>query len=238
MLEALILGTLAGLATAVGALVVILFGKPSTQILSLMLGFAAGVMLAIATLELLPEAIEFGGIYMALGGFLMGVAFLYLLDLYIPHFHIGGNCTKQEQQMLRVGYLIFLGIAVHNLAEGLAIGAGLLVSHGLGLSIAIALALHNIPEGIAMAVPLKMGGMGRWKMLGLMLVAGLMTAVGAVFGDLVFSLAPSLVGGALGLAAGAMFYIVGDELIPQARCYHHHHANIGLVAGFVLGMFL
>lgn len=238
MQDLFIISALAGLATALGAGLVIVVGKPSTKLLSLMLGFAAGVMLAVITLELLPEAIELGGIYNAVLGFLVGVALLYLLDLYIPHLHIGCNGNPQQQQLLRVGYLIFLGIAAHNLAEGLAIGAGLFASHSLGVAIAIAIALHNIPEGMATAVPLSMGGMGKLKLLGLMVVAGLMTAVGALIGGFAFQQAANLVGASLGLAAGAMFYIVGDELIPQARCYHHHHANLGLVAGFLLGVFL
>lgn len=238
MEEVLIISLLAGLATAIGAGLVLILGKPSTKMLSFMLGFAAGVMLAVATLELLPEAIEVGGVVLAIIGFVLGVGFLYLLDLYIPHLHLNCSGSQQQQELLRVGYLIFLGIAVHNLAEGLAIGAGLFASHSLGLAIAIAIALHNIPEGMATAVPLCLGGLSKLKLMGLMVIAGLMTAVGAVLGNIVFHQAAGLVGVALGLAAGAMFYIVGDELIPQARCYHHHHANLGLVAGFLLGVFL
>ena len=239
MEEMLVISALAGLTTALGAGVVLLFGTPSTRVLSLLLGFAAGVMLAIATLELLPEAIEVGGTLKAVIGFLWGVLLMYLLDYLIPHLHfITGGPQKDNVELLKVGYLIFLGIAVHNLAEGLAIGAGMVASPGLGVAIAIAIAIHNIPEGMATAVPLRMGGLSGGKLITLAAAAGLMTVVGTWIGGLAFASNPGLVGGALGFAAGAMFYIVGDELIPQARTYHHYWANLGLVGGFVLGILL
>ena len=238
MEEMLIISALAGLTTALGAGIILLFGKPSTKILSLMLGFAAGVMLAIATLELLPEAIEVGGTPKAVIGFLWGVLLMYLLDCLVPHLHFNNGSPRENAALLKVGYLIFLGISVHNLAEGLAIGAGMIASPGLGVAIAIAIAIHNVPEGMATAVPLRMGGMSGPKLLILATIAGLMTVVGTWVGALAFQSNPGLIAGALGLAAGAMFYIVGDELIPQARNYHHYWANIGLVGGFILGILL
>ncbi len=240
MQEIVLISGLAGLATGLGAILVLLFGRPSTKILSLMLGFAAGIMLGIATLELLPEAMEFGGLGNTILGFLIGVGIMYLLDLYVPHLHVikCENGDKQQQELLRVGYLIFLGIAVHNLAEGLAIGGGMVSSPGLGMMIALAIAIHNVPEGMAMAVPLRMGGMSPLALIALISLAGLVTAVGALIGGLVFQTTPAMVAIALSLAAGAMFYIVGDELIPQARCYNHHLANLGLVGGFLGAMLM
>ncbi len=240
MPEMLITSTIAGLATALGAGIVVVLGKPTTRILSLLLGFAAGVMLAISTLELLPEAIEMGGAGTALIGFLLGVALMNLLDHLIPHLHFkNGNCCQPGQvEMLKVGYLIFIGIAVHNVAEGLAIGAGMVARPELGVAIAIAIGIHNIPEGMATAVPLGMGGVPGGRLVAMAAAAGLMTAVGAGIGGLIFQSSVGMVAGALGFAAGAMFYIVGDELIPHARNYHHYWANIGLVGGFVLGVLL
>lgn len=237
MEDILITSTLAGLTTALGAGIVILAGKPSTKLLSTLLGFAGGVMLAISNLELLPEAIENGGTVLALVGFVAGALMMHLLDHLIPHIHFTNGCEK-NREMLKVGYLIFLGIAVHNVAEGLAIGAGMLAHPSLGLAIAIAIGIHNIPEGMATAVPLCLGGMKGPKVLLLTAVAGLMTVVGALLGGLAFQSNSGFVAAALGFAAGAMFYIVGDELIPHARNYHHYWATIGLVAGFVVGVLL
>ncbi|MDD2283384.1 MAG: ZIP family metal transporter [Eubacteriales bacterium] len=236
--EILVISTLAGLTTALGAGIVILLGKPSTMLLSLLLGFAGGVMLAIANLELLPEAIEIGGTFMALLGFFLGTLMMHLLDHLIPHLHFSNGCEKSKVEMLKVGYLIFLGIAVHNVAEGLAIGAGMVANPSLGFAIAIAIGIHNIPEGMATAVPLCLGGAKAVKVLILTAVAGLMTVVGAVLGSLAFQSSPGFVAAALGFAAGAMFYIVGDELIPHARNYHHYWATIGLVSGFIVGVLL
>lgn len=240
MQEMLIISAIAGITTALGAGIVVVAGRPSTRVLSLLLGFSAGVMLAITTLELLPEAITMGGTLKALIGFLCGVFLMNLLDHLIPHLHFkNGNCCQPEQvEMLKVGYLIFLGIAVHNVAEGMAIGAGMIARPELGLVIAIAIGIHNIPEGMATAVPLSIGGVPAGRLIAMAGAAGLMTVVGAWAGGLAFQSSAGLVAGALGFAAGAMFYIVGDELIPHARNYHHYWANIGLVGGFVLGVLL
>lgn len=245
MLDIVVISGLAGLATGLGALLVIIFGRPSVKLLSAMLGFAAGIMLAIATLELLPEAVEIGGLSNAIIGFLLGVLIMYSLDLYVPHLNIvkgsnNNNCDDdmQQQDLLKMGYLIFLGIAVHNFAEGMAIGGGMVASPALGMLIALAIAIHNVPEGMAMAVPLRMGGMRTLPLLALICLAGLVTALGAFIGGIVFQTTAAVVGIALGLAAGAMFYIVGDELIPQARRYQHHWANAGLIIGFLGGMLL
>lgn len=235
MKDLFIISTLAGMATALGAGIVILVGKPSTKMLSSLLGFAGGVMLAISTLELLPEAIENGGIYIALVGFGAGALFMHLLDYLIPHLHYPNGGGKNGE-LLKVGYLIFLGIAVHNVAEGLAIGAGMLAHPSLGLAIAVAIGIHNIPEGMATAVPLCLGGLGAARVITLSAVAGLMTVVGAVLGGLAFP--TSFLAAALGFAAGAMLYIVGDELIPQARNYHHYFATVSLVVGFIVGALL
>lgn len=239
MQEMLITSALAGITTALGAGIVLVMGKPSTQILSVLLGFAAGVMLAIATLELLPEAIAIGGSIRAILGFLAGVLLMTLLDHLVPHLHfMNGNTRGGSAEMLKVGYLIFLGIAVHNVAEGMAIGAGMVASEGLGLAIAIAIGIHNIPEGMATAVPLRLGGMSGLRLIILATAAGLMTVVGTWLGGAAFLSSPGAISMALGFAAGAMFYIVGDELIPHSRTYHHYWANVGLVGGFVMGIML
>jgi ZIP family zinc transporter len=236
--EILFYSTVAGLATALGAGIVLIAGKPSTKLISFLLGFAGGVMLAVATMELMPEAIKIGGTFTSLFGFLIGASFMHLLDHLIPHIHFSNGCEAGKVEMLKVGYLIFLGIAVHNVAEGLAIGAGMVANPSLGLAIAFAIGIHNVPEGMATAVPLRLGGEKPFKVLALTAGAGLMTVVGAAVGGIAFQSSPGFVAVALGFAAGAMFYIVGDELIPHARNYHHYFATIGLVVGFIVGVLI
>lgn len=229
---------IAGLATALGAGIVLIAGKPSTKLISALLGFAGGVMLAVATMELMPEALEIGGTFPSLFGFVIGALFMHLLDHLIPHIHFSNGCEESKVEMLKVGYLIFLGIAVHNIAEGLAIGAGMVANPSLGFAIALAIGIHNVPEGMATAVPLCLGGETPFKVLVLTAVAGLMTVVGAAIGGIAFQSSSGFISAALGFASGAMFYIVGDELIPHARNYHHYLATIGLVAGFIVGVLI
>lgn len=232
------ISALAGAATGLGAVIVIIFGKPSKPLMSLTLGFASGIMLAISAFDLLPEAVNLGGMVNAVSGFLLGAGLLFGLDTLIPHIHIGEGKTESggNGHFLKLGYFIFLGIALHNLPEGLAIGAGYSASQALGAAIAIALALHNIPEGMATASPLMLGGMNKVKVVGLTSLAGLMTPLGTGLGIILININPGFISLSLGLAAGAMVYIVSDELIPESHKYHSHLANAGLLAGFLLGM--
>ncbi len=259
MFEAVIYSSLAGLATGVGALFVVFFGRPSTKFLSAMMGFAGGVMLSISAFELLPEAKELGGSVAAVTGVIAGAAMMMLLDAVIPHLHRGfrsGTSSARAAEelvvngsradgslssgldcssLLRCGLFLVLGIALHNLPEGLAIGAGYTSSAALGAVIVVGLALHNVPEGMATATPLLLGGMPKWQVVLLTTLAGLMTPLGTLIGALVFAVSKGLVGGALAFAAGAMIYIVSDELIPQSHQYHSHTANVGLLVGFLSG---
>lgn len=238
MFNILLASTAAGLATGVGGLIVLLSGKPSTKMFSLLLGFAAGIMLAISAFDLLPAALDGGGMAITVTGFLLGAGLMHALDVLVPHIHIGSGEPEQgdKDQMLKLGYFIFLGIALHNLPEGLAIGAGYGASLRLGAAIAVALALHNIPEGMATAAPLISGGMSRWRAVFFTTLAGLMTPLGTAIGLVLTGISSQFIGLFLALAAGAMVYIVSDELIPQSHAFHSHLANTGLLAGFLLGM--
>ena len=243
-MESLIYSFLAGISTVFGALIVIFLGMPGKNLLSGMLGFAGGVMLAIALFDLMPEALEHGSMTSVLIGFLLGVAIMYALDRLIPHAHISANQNDDteeassnsdvDKRILRVGYLIFLGIALHNLPEGLAIGAGLEASPELGLYIAIAIGLHNIPEGIAVAGPLRAGGLPVANVIFLTLIAGLMAPVGAALGMIFFNISPLFIAGGLAFAAGAMVYIVNDELIPRSHSLNNHIAIGGLILGLLV----
>lgn len=248
--QALLVSTAAGLATGIGALIVLIIGKPSRGMLSLMLGFAAGVMLSIAGFDLIPEAVAAGGRPLAVVGFLLGAGFMMSLDLIIPHIHMGSGSNEKrgsskpvseadgDASMLKMGWFIYFGLALHNLPEGLAIGAGYGASQGLGTAIALSLALHNIPEGMASAAPLYMGGMGKLKLFLLTTLAGLLTPVGTLIGQLLFQISPKFICIALAFAAGSMVYIVSDELIPESHSFHCHWANIGLLAGLVVGFLI
>lgn len=242
-MQSLFFSTIAGASTAIGAIILMITGSPGKKLIAALLGFAAGVMVSVSVFELMPTSLEMGSLLVLLVGFLLGCGLMFSLDLLVPHAHLSQEdcleCENVERlkttnQALRTGYLIFLGIALHNVPEGLAIGAGLKSSPALGLSIALAIGMHNVPEGLAVAGPLKAGGMGNMKVLLFTLAAGLMTPIGTLIGLAIFSISPAVISGSLSFAAGAMMYIVNDELIPQANSQHNHSANLGFILGLLI----
>ena len=247
-MQSLYFSLIAGSTTILGAMLLLVFGAPKKKLMATILGFAGGVMLAISLFELLPEALEFSSLTASVLGFLLGCALMFALDSFLPHAHLSkseelcvenpkkGNCDQRS--LLRTGYLIFIGIALHNIPEGLAIGAGLEASPELGLSIAVAIGLHNIPEGLAVAGPLKAGGMSSLKIIFFTFLAGMTIVLGTAIGLLILNISPSLIGASLAFAAGAMVYIVCDDLIPQANKLNSHTAIIGLIVGLMVGFIL
>ncbi len=247
-MESILYSFLAGVSTVLGVFVMMIFGKPTKKVLALLLGFAGGIMTAISVFELMPGAVELGSTLSSINGFLLGAGMMFMLDKVIPHSHksesehmVVENPEKLKfatNPITRTGFLILFGIALHNLPEGLAIGTGLEASPELGMMIAVAIGLHNIPEGMAIAGPLRSGGLSYIKIILFTLIAGLMTPIGAAVGLLFFSISPIFVGGSLAFAAGAMIYIVNDELIPQANSMNSHLGNAGLIAGLLIGFAL
>lgn len=237
-LEITLIGFGAGaLGTGLGGALSLLLRRPSSRTLGMMLGFAAGIMLVVVFLELLPEGLETGFVYPVVG-LLMGIVALLLMDDYFPHHHFA-SVEVHRHAHAKKGVLIATGIALHNFPEGLAIGAGFAASASLGLTLAVLIALHNTPEGLAAAIPLKSGGFRNRRIIITTVLAGLPMGVGAMVGGLLGTISPVMLGGALGFAAGAMLYIISDELIPDVyRLTDPHTAIFGITAGVLLGMVL
>jgi len=235
--------TLIGLAAGVigtgsGTIIALFVRHPGKILLSFILGFAGGIMLAIVLIDLMPEAIEAGNFISAFIGLMIGVLFILLLDIKMPHFHFF-ETTEELARFIRTGTILGLGIAMHNLPEGIAIGASYVASPALGFTLALTIALHNIPEGIAMACPLCAGGMRlRWILL-YTAMAGLPMGLGAFIGASLGFISPLFLSLALGFAAGAMLYIIFGELIPGAQNSGNGHAGtFGAVFGTVAGILL
>ncbi|MEM4701270.1 MAG: ZIP family metal transporter [Candidatus Bathyarchaeia archaeon] len=241
--EAIWLGSaaslLAGLATGAGALPVLFTRSVSDKLLDVMLGFSAGVMLAATFFSLLIPAIGFGGIWVAVFGITLGAVALHLADRFIPHFHPTLGAEGRPSKLSRV-WLFALAITIHNFPEGLAVG----VSFGTeeiaaGLVVAMAIGLQNMPEGLAVALPLLREGYSKRKSLGYGTLTGLVEPVGGLLGVSLVSIFHQILPWALAFAAGAMLFVVSDEIIPEShRKGFERQATFGLVAGFIVMMLL
>ena len=235
-----LVGLAAGvLGTGSGGLLAILSHRRMKMSLGTLLGLSGGVMLAVVFYELIPEALEEGGFLVGMSGLLLGVALMLMIDVLLPHVHLSGNEDKGRAGFVRTGMLLGMGIALHNLPEGLAIGTSLVHDESLGLTLAAVIALHNLPEGMAMAIPLSAGRLSPLKVWGYTLLAGLPMGVGALFGGMFGRISPMVLSIGLGFAAGAMLYITCDELIPGAQEHAKgHSATFGLVVGVLIGLAL
>jgi ZIP family zinc transporter len=258
----LLLATLAGLCTGIGSVIAIFVQNIKRVHLALILGFSAGVMIYISFAELLPQSIADIGKLQANIALFIGFLLIAVLDLLIPHQYkaeqindnnpltaninrIGEGTGPAKRiksihnlALLRVGIFTAIGIAIHNMPEGLVVFAG--ASSGnenLGFLVAIAIALHNIPEGVTVSVPIKQAT-GNSKMAFILSFAsGLAEPLGAVVGYLVLSpfLTTSLIGALLAFAAGIMLYISLDELIPAALEYGASHwVILGVGSGMLV----
>ncbi len=237
MTEIIITSTIAGLATVLGALIVIMFGKPKAPVLSLLLGLAAGVMVGVVVMDLLPSALLYSSLALTIVGTVTGIIIMFVLQRKITH-SSSFQRIRTSKHWLSMGYFIALAIAMHDFPEGLAIGAGYYAEPGLGGMIALAIGLHNIPEGIGMAAPLWMGGASIGRILLIALLTSLCTPLGAMIGTIFFGLSTAIIGLAIALAAGAMVYVVVSELLPQTKELDLVRGLLGVALGLGLVVFV
>lgn len=235
MSTVLLAALLAGLSTCLGAVLVLICGRPGRRSFSFFLGLAAGVMLAVVLLDLIPAALAYGGLTQALLGFTAGLLLMAALDLF---FSPENRVYIHDYRYLKMGYLIAAGIALHDLPEGLAIAAGFGEPAHLGPLLALAIALHNIPEGMATAAPLSARGLSPRHVLVLNGLVSLVTPFECWLGLLLIKASPAFLSSLLALAAGAMGYIVKGQLWPESRRLHTPLAHVGLLGGIVLVVFL
>ena len=236
---------LAGLATGVGALPILLKADFSRRTLDLMLGFAAGVMLAASAFSLLVPALDMQtagwiGVFTIVGaGFLLGGLFVHLTDKYLPHDHFQKGHEGPSSNLARV-WLLVIAITIHNFPEGLAVGVSFGGGDiGTGISVAVAIGLQNMPEGLAVAAPLVREGYSRKYAVLLALATGLVEPIGGILGVSVVSFAVGLLPYGLAFAAGAMVFVVGDEMVPESHSGGNERiATWGLIIGFFIMMSL
>ncbi len=256
MMQALI-GTLFTYAcTAAGAAMVFFFKEVRQGGLSLMLGFASGVMIAASFWSLLAPAIE-----MAQGGplppwlvvsmgFLAGGGFLLLADQILPHAHFDAPLGETEgiKTGLRRNVLLVLAITLHNIPEGLAIGVAFAAAAGdplaaiAGVTLAMGMGMQNFPEGAAVSIPLRQEGMSRGKSFFYGQASGIVEPIAGVIGAYLVTSMSFILPYALAFAAGAMIYVVVEELLPESQHgggrWGVHLSTYGAMIGFVIMMML
>lgn len=254
--DAIVQGFAAGVVIAVlnlvGALAIVVVPNPSKQLLSGAMGFSAGVMLAASFTSLILPGIELGGLMPVVIGIALGVLFLDRSDAWMPHAHIlvsgrfrrdqnPESTARAEGSVLSARFsalvLFIVAITIHNMPEGLAVGVGFGSGEtAAALSLMIAIGLQNIPEGLAVSIAARNAGLGgRFYAAFVGIRAGLVEIPLAVLGAAAVTIAEPLLPYAMGFAAGAMLYVVSDEIIPETHASGFERvATFGTMIGLVV----
>ena len=243
-----LLGTMLG-----AAFVFLMKDEMSPRLQKTLLGFASGVMVAASVWSLLIPSMEMvadsgrWSVLPAAVGFLLGMGFLLMIDELTPHLHIGTDKPEGPRSRLSRTAMLALAVTIHNLPEGMAVGvvfagaengaAGLSLASALAVSIGIA--IQNVPEGAIISMPMRAAGNSKWKSVVIGSLSGAVEPLGGLAVVLLASFMIPVLPYMLAFAAGAMFYVVVEELIPEASEGEHSNlSTIGFAIGFVLMMVL
>ena len=258
--------------TGLGGLIGALLQKNSNRVVSLLLSFAGGVMLSVVCFDLVTEAIETNvGLWIVVAAIATGVLVTYLLNYLIdrktnpevPHIdenhpataddldelihsdHLEQHFAKKDSMLnlFVAGIVMACAIALHNVPEGMTIGASYASNNGVmgnaALVLAVLIGLHNIPEGMAVSVPLISGGMKKWKAVLITACSGIPTILGALLGYALGEIGPLGLTLSLGFASGAMLYVVFGEILPQSiLMYHSKQPAFSTIIGILVGMLI
>ena len=253
MKEALVL-LIPFLGTSLGAAMVFFMKRQiDPRLQKLLLGFASGVMIAASVWSLLIPAIEMAGeqggnVWLpAAAGFLLGMGFLLLLDSLVPHIHLDNEKPEGVKSDFQKSTMLMLAVTLHNLPEGMAVGVTLagamLGDTGIALAgalvLALGIAIQNFPEGAIISMPLRNAGTSRPKAFWYGVLSGAVEPIGALVTLLLAELVVPVLPYLLAFAAGAMIYVVVEELIPESQSGEHSNiGTIGVAVGFALMMIL
>ena len=244
-----LLGTMLG-----SAFVFFMKGDMPDRVQKSLLGFASGVMVAASVWSLLIPAMEMATadgswkqVVPAAVGFLLGIGFLLFLDELTPHLHLGSERPEGPRSRLSRTAMLALAVTIHNLPEGMAVGVVFAgaeqgvadISLASAVAVSLGIAIQNVPEGAIISMPMRAEGNSRWRAFWLGSLSGAVEPVGGLAIILLASLLTPVLPYLLAFAAGAMFYVVVEELIPEASTGKHTNlSTIGFAIGFVLMMVL
>ncbi len=228
-------GVLSGLiGTGAGGFLACFLPAKNKRVVSLLLEYSAGLMLAVVCFDLLPNAFKYAPLSAVILGVLAGV-FLMILSDNISNASPGR--ARKNSGIKNTGMVIALGIALHNFLEGMAVGSGFEAEHTLGVALAIAIMLHDVPEGMSIAIPLRAGGMNRMKAFALALASGLPMGLGSIFGVWTGQITATYIAISLAVAGGAMLYIVFVNMLPESKYMYRGRINsMGSIAGMISGI--
>jgi len=237
-----------------GGVITAIFGSRTEKMISIFLSLAGGVMVSIVLLELIPEAVEYSNVGVAVVGLALGALMVLILndivdkisktkeakmhESYTEFFH-ANEMVGNKKSMIRSGMIMVFAIALHNIPEGLAMGAAGYHDAALGLTLAIMIGLHNIPEGMAISAPLISGGLSRIKTLAIVMLTGATTLIGSIAGVLIGGISHFALALSFSMAGGAMLYVVFGEILPQSIVTNKDRipsifALIGIIVGLLV----
>jgi len=237
LLRATFIGLVSGMTgTGIGGLIAFFINKVNNRFLSSIMEFSAGLMTSVVCFELIPEAFDLGGTVTTFFGIFCGIFVVIIIENFIKKSQMLKK-NYGNTGLLRAGILTSIGIALHNLPEGFAVGSGFEVSMSLGLTITAVIVIHDIPEGISIAVPMRAGGFSKSKAFIYTILSGLPMGLGAFLGAALGSISQKLISLCLGFAGGAMLYVVYGELVPESkRLYLGRLSSIANIMGIICGI--
>jgi ZIP family zinc transporter len=218
--------------TMIGASIGVILKKPSNRILGFILGFAGGLMLAIVVFELIPDCIKSWDLLCTMLFCIIGILITLLIDSFFSQ--------KNNINMYgKVAFMTAFGLMIHNFPEGIIMGAGFLAGQSLGIKMSIIIAIHDIPEGMAVAAPLMVTNVKPGRILFYVLITALPTVLGAWIGIFTAGISKNALAICLAVASGIMLYTVCGELLPESsKVWSGTTTTLGSLIGILLGLFM
>lgn len=226
-------GVIALIGTMIGALLGVTMKKPSKRVLGNIIGFASGLMLSIVVFELIPEATSKTGFFRTLIFLVLGIIIVVIIDT------ISNFSSNVNFKYTKVAFMVAIGIMIHNFPEGLIMGFGFVNGESLGLKMSVIIAIHDVPEGLAVAAPLMLSGIKNTRILFYAFLTALPTAIGAWIGIYVGSISTNILGDALAFASGVMLYVIYGEMIPESKkLWPGTTSTLGMLLGIITGLIM